>query len=165
MEALIGAVYLDSGYDATYNLVKRLWSGLLAEPIAILERRDYKSILQEWSQKYVKTLPIYTILGREGPAHAPMFTIQCSVTTSQFKDLYGIEGTEEDSHPIVDRLHASIPVTDFSSIHHGGGAIGGRDGLVSYTATAQGMSKKEAEQRVAEAVINLIRSDGRLEGT
>lgn len=91
MEALIGAIYLDSNYNSVFSIVQNLWSELLAKPVAVLERRDYKSILQEWSQKYIKSLPLYQIVERQGPAHLPLFTIECKVINpAQEQELYKV---------------------------------------------------------------------------
>jgi ribonuclease-3 len=76
LEALIGALYLDSGFDAAFKFV----SNFLREEInRVLENRhhkDYKSILQEYSQKYFRTYPVYNLIKQSGPEHARLFWIQ-----------------------------------------------------------------------------------------
>lgn len=74
MEAVIAAVYLDAGIDSARALVLRLWGeriGAVAE-----DARDAKPALQEWAQARGQPLPAYTELAREGPDHAPQFTIE-----------------------------------------------------------------------------------------
>ncbi len=74
MEAVIAATYLDSGFDAARALVLRLWGGRIGAG----ERgaRDPKTSLQEWAQARAMKPPSYTELGRDGPDHAPQFTVE-----------------------------------------------------------------------------------------
>lgn len=77
MEALIGALYLDSGLDAARQFVEPLWGKRLH--ISHKSRKDYKSQLQEWSQKYALGIPEYEILSATGPAHAPEFVVEVRI--------------------------------------------------------------------------------------
>jgi ribonuclease-3 len=74
MEAVIAAVYLDSGFDAAKSLVLRLW----ASRIGAVEHdaRDAKTSLQEWAQARGMAVPKYSETGRDGPDHQPMFTVE-----------------------------------------------------------------------------------------
>lgn len=76
-EALIGALYLDGGFDVARNFVIAHWEPMaraLSEP-----PKDAKTSLQEWAQARALPLPEYRVLSTEGPAHAPEFTIAVSV--------------------------------------------------------------------------------------
>jgi ribonuclease III len=74
-EALIGALYLDAGFDTTLEVIGRLFSPLL-EKIGTLEIiYDYKSIFQEYTQKTYKSLPKYQLLEEAGPAHDKTFRV------------------------------------------------------------------------------------------
>ncbi len=74
MEAVIGAVHLDAGYETARALVLRLWGARLAQ--AQDTRRDAKTRLQEWVQARGEPPPSYNEIVREGPAHAPTFTVE-----------------------------------------------------------------------------------------
>lgn len=74
MEAVIAAVYRDGGFDPARALILRLWGKRVAEVEA--DARDAKTSLQEWAQARGEMAPEYTELKREGPDHAPIFTIQ-----------------------------------------------------------------------------------------
>jgi ribonuclease-3 len=76
VEAIIGAIYLDGGYDRAKEFIKKFW---LKKLVNISNIRDSKSRLQELCQKKYKTMPVYKITNREGPVHDPIFTIVCSV--------------------------------------------------------------------------------------
>ncbi|MFN6978320.1 MAG: ribonuclease III [Gemmobacter sp.] len=73
LEAVIAAVYLDAGFEAARAVVLRLWGSRIAE--ARETARDAKSALQEWAQARGLPPPDYVETGREGPDHAPVFTV------------------------------------------------------------------------------------------
>ena len=75
LEALIGAVYLDAGFDAACAVVLRLWGDRLDDR-QLAPDKDAKSRLGEWAQARGLAPPTYVILGREGPDHAPRFTVE-----------------------------------------------------------------------------------------
>jgi len=84
MEALIGAVYLDSGYKNTFTFVSRLVN---AEIDRVLEKRhyqDYKSLLQEFSQRQYKNYPVYSLVKRSGPEHDRIFWVDVTVNGKIF---------------------------------------------------------------------------------
>ena len=72
-EALIGAVFVDGGYDAARELVRRSFGERMKAPRRSL--RDAKTSLQEWAQGRGLPPPVYREVGRSGPAHAPQFII------------------------------------------------------------------------------------------
>ena len=73
-EALLGAIFLDQGFDIARNFVVREWTPLLDNAAGGL--RDPKSALQEWAQGQGAGLPQYEILSRAGPDHAPEFVVE-----------------------------------------------------------------------------------------
>ncbi len=76
-ESLIGAVYVDAGYEAARDLVRRNWSERMLKPRRPL--RDPKTALQEWAQGRGLDTPVYREAGRSGPAHAPKFLISVEI--------------------------------------------------------------------------------------
>ncbi len=74
MEAVIAAVYRDAGLDAARELVLRLWGPRLAE--ARGQTADAKTALQEWAQARGLKPPVYVDLDRDGPDHAPVFSVE-----------------------------------------------------------------------------------------
>lgn len=74
MEAVIAAIYRDAGFDAARAAVLRLW-GNRVDSVED-DARDPKTALQEWSQAQGLGLPDYVELKRDGPDHAPQFTIE-----------------------------------------------------------------------------------------
>jgi len=73
-EALLGAVFLDGGFDKARAVVNKLWQDQ-SEPVPEVGV-DAKSALQEWAQGQGLALPRYTVVSRKGPDHAPSFTAE-----------------------------------------------------------------------------------------
>ncbi len=73
MEAVIAAVYKDAGFVAARDVVLRLWGKRIGQVEA--DARDAKTALQEWAQARGMKPPKYIELSRDGPDHAPVFTI------------------------------------------------------------------------------------------
>jgi ribonuclease III len=72
-EAIIGAVFLDGGFEAACRTVEPVWRPRMLAPSRPL--RDPKTALQEWAQGLGRAAPTYREVGRDGPAHAPHFTV------------------------------------------------------------------------------------------
>ncbi len=77
MEAVIAAVYRDSGFEAAKALVLRLWGARIKTVEA--DARDAKTALQEWAQARGFAPPDYVEQARSGPDHAPQFTIEAKL--------------------------------------------------------------------------------------
>lgn len=77
-EALLAAVFLDAGFDKAREVVLTLWNELLLRPIDFTAANP-KTALQEWAQGQGRPLPRYEVTAREGPDHAPRFTVAVTV--------------------------------------------------------------------------------------
>ncbi|MFO7986213.1 MAG: ribonuclease III, partial [Desulfatiglandaceae bacterium] len=75
MEAVVGAIYLDAGFDPALKIIERLFSSILARVDARELVHDFKSLLQEFTQQAWKTLPNYRLLEESGPAHDKRFKV------------------------------------------------------------------------------------------
>jgi len=78
IEALLGAVFLDAGFNAARAVVRRLWESQ-SDELNTTARPDAKSALQEWAQGQGLALPQYTEIARKGPDHAPRFTSEVRI--------------------------------------------------------------------------------------
>ena len=83
VEALLGAVFLDAGFDAASNVVQRLFAARLDEVSLTKPSKDAKTLLQEWLQAKRLALPTYTVTKIDGEAHKQMFQVQCLVKADQ----------------------------------------------------------------------------------
>jgi ribonuclease-3 len=73
LEALIGALYLDSGYKAAYDFVSRCIGPEIDRVTETGYHRDYKSLLQELCQRCFHACPEYRLIKRSGPEHERLF--------------------------------------------------------------------------------------------
>ena len=81
-EALLGAIYLDSGLMAAQTVIRTVWEPLLddhATPPAV----DAKSALQEYLQGLKRPLPQYHLMSQSGPSHNPVFNIRLDINKTQ----------------------------------------------------------------------------------
>lgn len=74
MEALIAAVYLDSDLESARAFVLRFWEARSQKVVRAV--RDPKTVLQEWLAQKDGARPAYAVVGREGPDHEPVFTVE-----------------------------------------------------------------------------------------
>ncbi len=75
LEALIGALYLDGGFSTTDGVVRRLFTPLIREMEEDVPVRDYKSLLQEYTQQHHRVRPEYLLVDEKGPSHDRVFRI------------------------------------------------------------------------------------------
>ena len=76
-ESIIGAAFLDDGYEAAKAIVERAFSERLSAPRRPL--RDAKTALQEWAQGRGLPTPVYVVVEQVGPDHAPKFRVSAKV--------------------------------------------------------------------------------------
>jgi ribonuclease-3 len=81
LEAVIGAVYLDGGFEAARALVLRLFEPLVLQTTSEVWRKDAKTALQEWLQGRKLPLPSYRIEATKGKAHAQVFVVVCELVS------------------------------------------------------------------------------------
>jgi ribonuclease III len=79
MEAIIGAVYLDGGFEAVRAKIYAWYEPLLQSLSSASSHKDSKTLLQEYLQSRRLPLPIYTVETIEGEAHQQVFTVSCQV--------------------------------------------------------------------------------------
>jgi ribonuclease III len=78
-EALIGAIYLDGGFDVSRRVVEKVFAPLLERVGTDDLVQDFKSLLQEFTQQAFKSLPKYRLTEETGPAHDKVFRIALAV--------------------------------------------------------------------------------------
>jgi ribonuclease III len=81
MEAVIAAVHLDAGFEPARALILRLWDARISAVQA--DARDPKTALQEWAQARGQNPPSYAEVARDGPDHAPVFTVEVLLDSGQ----------------------------------------------------------------------------------
>ena len=81
-EALIGAIYLDRGFNFAEKIILDLWKEKIKE--SVITQVDAKTKLQEFSLKKFKKLPIYKTISDTGPRHKPIFRVAVKLQNTKF---------------------------------------------------------------------------------
>ena len=90
-EALIGAIYLDSGYKVVENFILKFWNNEIKKTtITVI---DSKTKLQEYSLKRFQKLPSYKVLSYKGPQHNPLYKVSVKIYNS--KSFFGIGNSKK----------------------------------------------------------------------
>lgn len=93
-EALIGAIYIDRGYDFAKSFILKIWKDNIDKSdITIL---DSKTKLQEYSLKTYKKLPHYRLVDSSGPRHMPIYKISVSIK-DRSKQFIGMGGSKQQA--------------------------------------------------------------------
>ena len=79
VEALIGAVYLDAGFEVAQSMVHRFFEGVDLSPEKQAAAKDAKTALQEWLQGRKMKLPQYRVVSTAGAAHNQTFDVVCEI--------------------------------------------------------------------------------------
>ena len=86
-EALIGAIYLDKGFQTVEKIILNLWSDKIKD--SAVTQIDAKTKLQEFSLKRFKKLPIYKLISNTGPRHKPLFKVAVKLIDTKFFSAQG----------------------------------------------------------------------------
>jgi ribonuclease III len=79
LEAVLGAIFLDGGFDAAQTVIKRLYVPILDHIDPRTLGKDAKTLLQEYLQGHKIALPTYTVVATHGAAHNQQFEVECTV--------------------------------------------------------------------------------------
>jgi ribonuclease III len=113
-EALIGAIYSDSGLDGAQQVVERLFGGDIGGPSL---ERDYKTELQEAAHRHFRTHPVYEVISETGPDHAKRFITRIRIGSRQF-------GVGEGSSKKLAEQAAARQALDIINAEQGGAGNG-----------------------------------------
>lgn len=84
LEALIGATFVDGGFDAAKAVVQRMFGEIIATTDIASWTKDAKTELQEWLQARRLAVPVYRIVATRGQSHAQTFEVECAVPALNF---------------------------------------------------------------------------------
>ncbi len=86
LEAIIGAVYLDAGFDTAAQLVRRLYRGVELHGQMSALGKDAKTELQEWLQARKMQVPSYAVVATLGEAHKQTFDVECAIPEMDLRE-------------------------------------------------------------------------------
>lgn len=78
-EAILGAIYVDGGFEAARAAILRVMAPRLKELPSAADLKDPKTRLQEFLQSLGKALPVYKVMSTEGKSHLQTFVIRCEI--------------------------------------------------------------------------------------
>jgi ribonuclease-3 len=84
VEAIIGAVYLDAGFQKTKEIVLNLFQEKIDSIIHSGEFQDFKTELQEQTQYFFNIIPEYRVIKQEGKEHRKIFTVEVYVSGKKY---------------------------------------------------------------------------------
>ncbi len=102
LESVVGALYLDNGYQKTFKFIENLYLPYLK--IAEKEEENFKGVLQELLQRKYKEQPQYDLVGEEGPDHAKTFEVQVSFRGKVFGIGHGSSKKEAEKEAAKEAL-------------------------------------------------------------
>ena len=105
-EALIGAIYLDRGFNYTEKIILDLWKEKIKE--SVITQVDAKTKLQEFSLKKFKSLPIYKIISDTGPRHKPIFRVAVKIQNTKFYNGEGKSKKEAEQNAALFCLNDNL---------------------------------------------------------
>ena len=97
VEALLGAVYIDGGYEKARSLIVRLFKEKIDTIMRSGEFHDFKTELQEKTQLLFSTIPEYKIIRQEGAEHKKLFTIEVYIEGERYGDGTGKSKKEAET--------------------------------------------------------------------
>ena len=84
LEAVIGAYYLDAGYESAAKFVLRFVEPEIEKVLQNRHRKDYKTLLQEYLQKFHRSYPAYRLVKKTGPDHDRTFWMICAIGETEY---------------------------------------------------------------------------------
>jgi len=104
LEAVIGAIYLDGGFEAAGDFILKNFSEFLEEASAEDTQGNYKSMLQHYSQQEYNSVPVYELLDEKGPDHNKCFESQAVIDGRHFTSAWGTNKKEAEQKAAFNAL-------------------------------------------------------------
>jgi len=102
-EALIGAIYLDKGFNFTEKFIVNLWKTHIDK--SVITQIDAKTKLQEYSLKNFKKLPTYKLISNTGPRHKPIFKISVKLVNTKSYQAEGKSKKDAEQNAAINCLN------------------------------------------------------------
>ena len=101
-EALIGAIYLDKGFNMVEKIILNLWKKNIRQ--SVITQIDAKTKLQELTLKNFKKLPIYKLISNSGPRHKPIFKVGVKLPDTKYFIASGKSKKEAEQNAAIECL-------------------------------------------------------------
>ena len=101
-EALIGAIYLDKGFNFAEKTILTLWKNHIDK--SVITEIDAKTKLQETTLKKFKKLPLYKLISNTGPRHKPIFKVGVKLPNTKYFIATGKSKKEAEQNAAIECL-------------------------------------------------------------
>ncbi len=105
LESIIAGVYLDGGWEPARQLVQRIMEPEIKSAAESHHGRNYKSLLQQHTQKELGATPVYNLLDEQGPDHSKSFKVAAVIENRHFPAAWGITKKEAEQRAAHNALH------------------------------------------------------------
>ncbi len=104
LEAIIGAIYIDGGFDAARDFILMAFDELLEQVNAEQAHGNYKSLLQNYAQDRINVTPVYVLLDEKGPDHNKCFESEVVISERHFPSAWGANKKEAEQKAAFNAL-------------------------------------------------------------
>ena len=104
-ESIVAAIYLDGGYEAVREFVHRAFVAEIDRATDFDQSKNYKSLLQQLSQKSHGETPSYHLLDEKGPDHSKCFKVSAAIGSQIFAAAWGSNKKEAEQRAALNALH------------------------------------------------------------
>jgi ribonuclease-3 len=104
-ESIVAAIYLDGGFNAVQEFVARAFAGEISRATEFDQSKNYKSLLQQMSQKSHGETPLYHLLDEKGPDHSKCFKVSAAIGSQVFPAAWGSNKKEAEQRAALNALH------------------------------------------------------------
>jgi ribonuclease-3 len=104
LEAIIGAIYIDGGFEAARSFLLRIFASLLEQADAEEAGDNFKSLLQQYAQQQLNATPVYELLDEKGPDHDKCFEAEAVVGEHHFPSAWGRNKKEAEQKAAFNAL-------------------------------------------------------------
>lgn len=118
LEAIIAAIYIDSGFGAVRSVILRTFGPSIEQADAEQAQGNFKSLLQQYSQQQLNTTPVYELLDEKGPDHDKCFECQVVVADRHFSSAWGRSKKEAEQKAAFNALVELGMLESTLSDHH-----------------------------------------------
>jgi ribonuclease-3 len=104
LEAVIAAIYIDSGFDAARNFILRIFAPVIGQTDKEQAQGNFKSLLQQYAQDEFNATPVYVLVDEKGPDHDKCFELEAVIGDRHFPSAWGTNKKEAEQKAAFNAL-------------------------------------------------------------
>jgi len=118
LEAVIAAIYIDSGVEAARSFILRTFASLIDQSDAKHAQGNFKSLLQQYAQQQFNVTPVYELIDEKGPDHDKCFEAEAVIAEHHFLSAWGTNKKEAEQKAAFNALVELGLIEDTSPDHN-----------------------------------------------